>query len=101
MSVLVPETPIVGRGLVATELRPHGVVDQCGQVVRNLDIGAEAEEYIAGLGCLILLTPNPAIAEARNGPMQSSSGMRFLRWVSYSRRSHGASRISTSVSDKS
>src|SRR3984893_381667 len=32
-------------------------------------------------------------------PMQSSSGMRFLRWVSYSRRPHGAWRISTSITD--
>src|ERR1700676_2563997 len=34
-------------------------------------------------------------------PMQSSSGTRFLQYVSYSRRSHGASRISTSVSERS
>src|SRR5271155_2237447 len=34
-------------------------------------------------------------------PMQSSSGMRFLRRVSYSRCSHGAWRISTSVSERS
>ena len=67
MPVLVPETPIAGRRLVATEFRPHGVVDQFGQVVRNLDIGAEPEEYVAGLACLVLLTPNPAIAEVRNG----------------------------------
>src|SRR5438105_5621674 len=34
-------------------------------------------------------------------PTQSSSGMRFLRLVSYSRCSHGASLISTSVSERS
>src|ERR1700676_815435 len=34
-------------------------------------------------------------------PMQSSSVTRFLQYVSYSRRSHGASRISTSVSERS
>ena len=41
MPVLVPETPVTGRRFVAAELRPHGVVDQFGQVVRNLNIGAE------------------------------------------------------------
>jgi hypothetical protein len=38
MPVLVPETPVSGRILVAAELGPHGVVDQLGQVVRDLDI---------------------------------------------------------------
>jgi hypothetical protein len=35
--------------------------------VRDFDIGAETEEYIAGIACLVLLTPNAAIAEVRNG----------------------------------
>ena len=38
MPVLVPETPVSGRILVAAELRPNGVVDQFGQGVRDLDI---------------------------------------------------------------
>ena len=67
MPVLVPETPVTGRILVAAELRPHGVVDQLGQVVRDFDIGAQAKEYIASLAGLVLLAPNTAIAEVRNG----------------------------------
>jgi hypothetical protein len=31
MPVLVPETPVSGRILVAAELGPRGVVDQLGQ----------------------------------------------------------------------
>ena len=67
MSILVPETPIASRNLVAPDLRPHGVINQLGQVVRDLDIGAEAEEYIAGLADPVLLTPNTTIAEVGNG----------------------------------
>jgi hypothetical protein len=67
MPVLMPETPIAGRNLVAAELRPHGVINQLGQIVRDLDIGAQTEEYIAGIARLVLLTPNAAIAEVRNG----------------------------------
>jgi hypothetical protein len=51
IDLLVIESAIgeaVGRGLVAAELRPHCVIDQFGQVVRDLDIGAETKEYIAG-----------------------------------------------------
>jgi hypothetical protein len=67
MSVPVSETPIAGRNLVAAELGPHGVINQFGQVVRDLEIGAETEEDIASLARLVLLTPNPTIAEVRNG----------------------------------
>jgi hypothetical protein len=35
--------------------------------VRDLDIRAKAEEYVASLGGLVLLSPNSAIAEVRNG----------------------------------
>src|SRR5439155_23091782 len=35
--------------------------------MRNLDIGTQTEEYIAGFACLALLTPNPAIAKVRDG----------------------------------
>src|ERR1700719_4195491 len=101
MSVLVPETPIAGRRLVATELRPHGVVDQFGQVVCNLDIGAEPEEYVAGLAVWFFSRQARQSQKFAMAPMQSSSGMRFLRWVSNARRSQGAARISTSVSDRS
>jgi hypothetical protein len=79
MSVLVLETPIIGRNLVVAELRPHGVINQLGQVVRDFDIGAETEEYIAGLACLVLLTPNTLSQKLAMAPMQPSSGMRFLR----------------------
>ena len=67
MPVLVPETAVVGRILVAAELGPHGVIDQLGQVMRDFDIGAQTEEYIAGFAGLVLLSPNTAIAEVRNG----------------------------------
>ena len=67
MSVLMPETPIDGRHLVAAELEPNGVIDHLSQVVGDLDVGAEAEEDIAGISRLVLLAPNPAVAEVRNG----------------------------------
>ena len=67
MPVLVPETPVTGRGFVAAEFRPHGVIDQLGKVMRDFDIGAQTEEYIAGFAGRVLLAPNPAIAEIRNG----------------------------------
>ena len=35
--------------------------------VRDFDIGAQTEEYIAGFAGLVLLSPNTAIAEVRNG----------------------------------
>ena len=66
MPVLVPETAVVGRILVAAELVPHGVIDQLGHVMRDFDIGAQTEEYIAGFTGRVLLSPNPAIAEIRN-----------------------------------
>ena len=43
MPVLVPETAVVGRILVAAEFGPHGVIDQLGQVMRDFDIGAQTE----------------------------------------------------------
>jgi hypothetical protein len=49
MPVLVSETPVTGRNLVAAELRSHRIIDQLSQIMRNLDIGAETEEYIAGI----------------------------------------------------
>ena len=67
MPVLVSEAPIADRRFVAAELGPHGVIDQFGQVVCDLDIGPETKEYIARLASLVLLTSNPAIAEVRNG----------------------------------
>ena len=35
MPVLVPETAVVGRILVAAEFGPHGVIDQLGQITRD------------------------------------------------------------------
>jgi hypothetical protein len=67
MSVLMPETPVAGRYLVAAEFEPHGVIDHLGQVVGDLDIRAQTEEDIAGLAYLILLAPDLAVAEVRNG----------------------------------
>jgi len=67
MPVPVAETPIGGRHLVAAELGPHGVIDQFGQVMGDLDIGAQAEEYIARLACLVFLAPDPAITEVGDG----------------------------------
>lgn len=67
MSVLIPETSVASRRLIAAELEPHSVIDYLGQVVRDLDIGAETEEDITGVTHLVLLAPNPAVAEIRNG----------------------------------
>ena len=67
MPVLVPETTVTDRCFVAAEFGPNGVIDQLGQVVRDFDIGAQTEEYIAGFAALVLLSPNTAIAEVRNG----------------------------------
>ena len=67
MSVLMPETPIAGRNLLAAELESHGVINHLGQVVGDLDIRAQTEEDIAGLAYLILLAPDLAVAEVRNG----------------------------------
>ena len=36
MPVLMSEPPIAGRNLVAAEFGPHGVIDQRGQIVRDL-----------------------------------------------------------------
>ena len=84
MPVLVPETPVTGRGFVAAELRPHGVIDQLGKVMRDFDIGAQTEEYIAGFAGRVLLAPNPAIAEIswavrtrRSWPLARPSAPRF------------------------
>ena len=102
MPLLVPEPPIFGRGLVAAELGPNGSVHQVGQVVRDFDVRAKAEEYVVRLAGLVLLARQTRQSQKfATAPTQSSSGMRFLRQVSYARRSHGASRISTSVSDRS
>ena len=49
MPILVPETPIAGRIFVTAEFRPHRIIDQFGQVMRDFDIGPESEEYIAGI----------------------------------------------------
>jgi hypothetical protein len=67
MSVLMPETPVAGRYLVAAEFEPHGVIDHLGQVVGDLDIGAQTEEDIAGVAYLVFFAPNPAVAEVCNG----------------------------------
>ena len=61
------ELAIARRGLVAAEFRAHGRVDQLGEVVRHLDIGAKTEEDVAHIAGRILLAPDPAIAEVRNG----------------------------------
>ncbi len=44
MSVLMSETPIVGRHLVAAEFKSYGVIDHLGQVVGDLDIGARPKK---------------------------------------------------------
>ena len=79
MPLLVPETLVTRRIFVAAELGPHGVIDQFGQVVCDLDIGPETKEYIARLANVVLLTPNLASQKFAMAPTQSSSGMRFLR----------------------
>ena len=66
MPLLVPEPPIVDRGLEAAELGAHGAVDQFGQIMRDLDIRAKTEEHIAALAGRVLLAPDPAIAEIRD-----------------------------------
>src|SRR5689334_22124181 len=63
MSLLMPETGVVRRGLEAAELGAHGAVDQFSQVVRDLDISAETEEHVDVLTGRVLLAPDPAIAE--------------------------------------
>jgi hypothetical protein len=35
--------------------------------VRDFDICTKAEEYVSGLAGLVVLTPDPAVAEIRNG----------------------------------
>ena len=67
MPLIVPEPAIIRRGLVAAEFGADRGVDQFGQIVRDLDIRAKAEEDIAALARLILLAPDPAVAEIRDG----------------------------------
>jgi hypothetical protein len=67
MPVLVPNAPIGRRNLVAPQLRPDGVIDQLAQIMRNLDIGTQTEEYMAGIARLALLAPDPAITKVRDG----------------------------------
>ena len=67
MPLIVPEPFIVGGGLVAAELGADGGVEQFGQVVRDFDVRPKTEEDIAALASLILLAPNPAVAEIRDG----------------------------------
>ena len=101
MPLLVPEPPIIGRGLVAAELGPNSGIDQFGQVVRDFDIRAKTEEYVSGLAGLVLLAPDPAVAEIRN------SAYAVVEWNSLLAVSlilaplARPSRISTSVSDRS
>jgi hypothetical protein len=49
MSVLMSETPIVGRHLVAAEFKPYGIIDHLGQILGDLDIGAQTEEDVASV----------------------------------------------------
>src|SRR3954466_5208350 len=67
MPLLVPEPAVLGRGLETAELGAHGAVDQFGQIMRHLDVGAQTEEHIAALADRILFAPDPAIAEMRDG----------------------------------
>ena len=67
MSPVVPEPSIVGCGLVATEPGADGGIDQFGQIVRDFDIRAKTKEDISALAGLILLAPDPAVAELRDG----------------------------------
>jgi hypothetical protein len=68
MSVLMPETTVVGRHLVAAELEPHGVIDHLGQVVGDLDIGADVDVTGALKGTRIgILAPAHRYGEA--GPV--------------------------------
>ena len=63
----MPKSPIIRRGLVAAGLGAYRSVDQFGQVMRDFDIRTQAEEDIAALAGLVLLAPDPAIAEMRDG----------------------------------
>ena len=58
MPVLVPETLVTGRRFVAAELRPHGVIDQLGPIVRDLDIRANSKEYILSLAGMMACGPS-------------------------------------------
>src|SRR3954462_14359412 len=68
MPLLVPEPAVVDRGLEAAELGADGAVDQFGQIMRDLDVRAEAEEHIAALAGRVLLAPDPTIAETSDRP---------------------------------
>ncbi len=63
MPLLVPQAAVIGRGLEPAELGAHRGVDQFGQIMRDLDIRAQAEEDITAFAGRILLAPDPAIAE--------------------------------------
>jgi hypothetical protein len=67
MPVLVPNPPIVRRGLVAPELGADRAIDQLGEVVRDLDVSTQAEEDVAQLPRRVLLAPDTAVAEAGDG----------------------------------
>jgi hypothetical protein len=99
MPLIVPETPIAGCGLVAAEFGTDGGVDQFGQIVRDFDIRAKTEEDIAALARLILLAPDPAVAEIRDGADAVVEGDSLLAVVLCAAR--GRPRMSMSVSDRS
>ena len=67
MPLLVAEALVVGRGLVAAEFGADRGVDHFGQVVRDLNVRAKAEEHVSPLAGRVLLAPRAAIAERRNG----------------------------------
>ena len=58
----------VGRGaLEAAGLNGHGGRDQVGDVVCHVHVRRQAEEDVAVLALAVLLAPDPAVAERRNG----------------------------------
>ena len=67
MPVLMAKAAIFGAVLIAAKFGADGAVDHLGQVVRDLKIGEQAEEYIAGLADCIPFPPDPAIAECGDG----------------------------------
>jgi hypothetical protein len=67
MPLLVPELPIFSRGLEAAELGADRSIDQLGQVMSDLDVGAQAEEDVARLARCILLAPDATVAERGDG----------------------------------
>src|SRR4051812_49430948 len=61
--LLMPELLVLPAGLVAAELRSNRTIDQLGEIVRDLDVGRQAEEDVPPLPRPVLLAPDAAVAE--------------------------------------